>query len=473
MSETTPRVRFAPSPTGYLHVGGARTALFNWLFARKTGGELLLRVEDTDAERSRPELLEGVLDSLEWLGIDFDGEPVFQSKRRDRYEEVAEKLLADGRAYWCDLTPEQVQARAKELGTTGYDGYSRDRGVERGPGTVLRFRAPDEGATAFIDLVRGEVEFPNDTIEDFVILRSNGDPMFLLANAVDDLDMGITHLIRGEDLVNTVPKILMIREALGATDRPVLAHLPLLVNEARKKLSKRRDDVAVSSYRERGVLPEAMRNYLATLGWGPKDGQEIRPIGEIIEQFDLADVNKSSAFFDVKKLEAFNGEYIRALPAGEFVERAQPWLHGEAALWPEERFDPVVFEQLAPVVQLRCPTLSAIPPLVDWAFLPGPPEDEAAWDKAMVRGRSAAEVLDGTIEAYAEVDWEAEALKDTLVAVGETLELKLRVAQAPVRVAVMGRTVGLPLFESLEVLGRDETLERLRSARTRLAESGA
>jgi glutamyl-tRNA synthetase len=311
------RVRFAPSPTGYLHIGGARTALFNWLFARRLGGEFVLRIEDTDGERSRPELIDVIFQALEWLGLDWDGTPVHQSERGHLYSAAIEKLLADGSAYWCACSPDAVKVRAEERGgTPGYDSHCRTLELGPGEGRVVRFAVPDDGTTAFDDLIRGHVSFENANLEDFVVQRSNGSPMFHLANAVDDADQGITHVIRGEDLINVTPKVLLLREALGAPGALVFAHLPLIVNEKRQKLSKRRDDVSVGDYIERGYLPEAMVNYLATLGWGPSDGIEIRPLAEIVAMFDIADVGKSGAFFDVKKLQHFNGEYIRALSVG-------------------------------------------------------------------------------------------------------------------------------------------------------------
>ena len=262
--------------------------------------------------------------ALEWLGIDWDGEPVHQSDRLERHLIAAAELEATGHAYRCDCTQEAVRARNEAAGgRPGYDGYCRERNVEPGPGTVVRFRAPDEGSTAFTDLIRGDVSFENDNLEDFVIVRSNGLPMFLVANAVDDADMGITHIVRGEDLINVTPKVLLLRRALGIELEPVFAHLPLIVNDKRQKLSKRRDDVSVGDYIDRGYLSEAMVNYLATLGWGAPDGVEIRPRAEIVELFDLSAVNKAGAFFDLKKLDHFNGEYIRALPVTEFVERVR------------------------------------------------------------------------------------------------------------------------------------------------------
>ena len=475
MTTSTPRVRFSPAPTGYLHVGGARAALFNWLYARHTGGTFIVRIEDTDTERSQPELTEAVLDALRRLGLDWD-ETYHQSDRFDLYREAAERFLAEGRAYRCDCTQEAVKARNEAAGgPPGYDGHCRDRDVQPGAGVVVRFRTPDEGVTGWDDVIRGRVEFENRHLEDFVIVRSNGVPMFLLANAIDDIDMAITHVIRGEDLVNTTPKVLLLREALGTTEHPVYAHLPLIVNEARKKLSKRRDDVNVASYLDRGFLPEALLNYLATLGWGAPDGVEIRPIGEIIELFELDDIGKSSALFDLKKLTHFNGEYIRALDPAEFVARAEPWITGPDVPWPAERFDREAFERLAPLVQERTKVMSEIPELVDWLFLPDAPDDPDSWSKEMGKPHAVA-VLDSAVAGFeAAGEWTADTVRAVVEQaardaglVGAEGNPQLAKAQAPVRVAALGRSKGLPLFESLELLGRDETIRRLRAARNRL-----
>ena len=467
MVDVGTRVRFSPAPTGWLHVGGARTALFNWIFARKTGGQLLLRIEDTDVERSRPELAQAILDALRWLGICWDGDPVHQSDRAGLHRQAVAELLEAGLAYGCDCTQGDVRARAEARGgAPGYDGHCRDRGVEPGPGVVVRFRTPDEGRTSFDDVVRGAVSFDNAVIEDFVIQRSSGAPLFLVANAVDDADMGITHVIRGEDLLSATPKVLLLREALGLPGRPVFAHLPMLVNARRQKLSKRRDDVAVGSYRDQGYLPEAMVNYLALLGWGPPDGVEIRPLDEIVELFRLEDVNKAPAFFDVDKLRHINGTYLRSLSVAEFIGAAGRFLeHGP---WAPGDFDFEAFERMAPLVQERVATLAEVPAMVDFLFVVEPEIDQASWDKAMADRALAAAVLDATAGAYGSGPWTAEELSASLRSVGEGLGLNLRKAQAPVRVAVTGRTVGPPLFESLEVLGRERTLARLGAARRRL-----
>lgn len=469
MTASTPRFRFAPSPTGFLHVGNARAALFNWLEARRVGGEMLLRVEDTDRERSSSELIDNVLESLRWLGIDWDGDIVLQAEHLDAHREAALRLLAEGRAYWCDCTGEQVQDRARERGgPPGYDGHCRERGLAQSDATALRFRSPDDGTTAFTDLVRGEVSFDNATIEDFVLLRSNGFPVFLLSNALDDAAMGITHVVRGEDHVPGTPKYLLLREALGLGRPEVFAHLPLLVNEQRKKLSKRKDAVSVAEFREGGYLPEAMVNYLALLGWGPKDGVEVRPLAEIVELFRLEDVTSSPAFFDVKKLQAFNADHIRALPSGEFRERARPFLSSDAAA--------AALEPLADLVQERVRLLTEVEPMIAF-LLDGPLEvDDAAWEKAMVKGKAAPEMLDATARLLGELaEWDAAAIRVAVEAAATEVGLvnaegqpQLSKAQGPVRVATTGRSVGPPLFESLEALGRDRTLERVQQARARL-----
>ncbi len=444
----TDRVRFAPSPTGYLHVGSARTALFNWLHARATGGTYVLRIEDTDAERNRPELTRALLDELEWLGLDWDEGPHFQSERRDRHREVVEDLLDRGLAYLCDADNAEV------AGTSLVDGLA------------VRFRMPDDRTVAFDDVVRGNVSFDTADLEDFVVWRSNGTPMFLLANAVDDADMGITHAIRGEDLLSGVPKVLLLLDAIGAP-RPTYAHLPLLVNASRQKLSKRRDDVAMGDFRERGYLPEAMVNYLALLGWGPPDDIEVRPLEEIVELFRIEDVNKAAAFFDLRKLEHVNASHLRGLDKAMFVERVQPWL--DEAPWAPEAFDAGVFDRMVDLVQEKLRTLADVVRFVDFLFLEEPADDPESWQKVMVDGPSAAEGLDGAAAALAGCPWESEAVKDAVAEVGEALDLRLGKAQAPVRVAVTGRTVGPPLFEAMaECMERDEVLRRIARARARL-----
>ena len=444
-----PRVRFAPSPTGYLHVGSARTALFNWLFARSTGGTMVLRIEDTDENRNRPELTHAIFEYLEWLGIDYDEGPVYQSERRERHREAVQQLLADGRAYLCDADDNELT------------------GTEMADGRAVRFRTP-EGATVIDDVIRGEVAVDHAQLGNFVIWRSDGSPTFVLANAVDDADMAITHAIRGEDLLSSTPRAVLVAKALGATP-PVYAHLPLLVNEQRKKLSKRRDDVSLESYRRRGFLASAMANYLALLGWGPRDGVEIRPMDEIVEQFRLGDVNKAPAFFDQAKLEHFNGVYIRELDSEELLAMLAPHLESDQVPWPPERYRPEVVASMVPLVQEKLRTLSDIERQVDWLFCPDPPIDEASWDKAVVRGKASAEILDGAIAALADCSWDPDTVKDAVFAAGEANGVNRSKSQAPVRVAVTGRSVGPPLFEPMVLhMSREEVLRRLRNARSQL-----
>lgn len=461
-----PRVRFAPSPTGYFHVGGARTALFNWLVARQQRGVFVLRIEDTDTERNRDEWIEGISAALEWLGLDWDEGPFLQSERTGLYSQAVDRLVAGGHAYYCDCTREVVEARTRGNATPGYDGFCRDRGLGRGPGRALRFRTPDEGATTVSDLVRGEVVFQHATIEDFVLVKSNGAPLFVLANAVDDIDMGVTYVIRGEEHLPNTPKTILVWQALGGPRLPVFAHLPVLVNEKRQKLSKRRDPVALEDYRRQGYLPEAMRNYLALLGWGPADGREIMSLEEMVREFSLTEVTRSPAFFDVRKLAHFNGEYIRAMSTERFIEVCQPWL--EQGPWAASAFDAEVFARMAPLVQERVATLDEVPAMVDFLFLDRAPIDETSWDRALARDPRAADLLDDAIASYEACPWTAEEIRAATLAVGERHGKKLAKAQAPIRVAVTGRTVGPPLFESLLLLGRDRTLERLRAARDRL-----
>jgi len=469
-----PRYRFAPSPTGFFHVGGARTALYNWALAKKSGGVFVLRIEDTDEARNQPEWTQGIIDAMAWIGIHrddptFEG-PYFQSDFAAAHVAAAEGLHAAGHAYYCDLTSEQIQERSKASGTPGYDGYSRDRGLGPGPGRVLRFRVPD-GRTVVRDLVRGDVDFDNDTIEDFVLLRGNGSPMFLLANVVDDMSMGITNVVRAEEHLPNTPKQQLLWEALGHAP-PVWAHVPVLVNEQRKKLSKRRDKVALEQFKDEGYLATAMVNYLMTLGWAPRGETEIVPWTRIQEEFRLEDVSHSPAYFDLKKLAAFNGEYIRALDLDDFIAACAPFLQAPGVPWRPEQFDAGVFRAIAPLAQTRLVVLSEIVELVDFLFLDAPLVDEVSWTKTFPGGADATGMVAAAIEAFGGVSsWDHETLKATVEEIGEARGLKLGKAQAPVRVAVTGRTVGPPLFEALEILGRNRVVERLDVARRRLSGS--
>jgi glutamyl-tRNA synthetase len=457
-----PRVRIAPSPTGYFHVGTARTALHNWLFARQHGGTFVLRIEDTDRQRHQPEQIAGIQRALAWLGLDWDEGPLFQSERGRRHGVEVERLLAAGRAYACDCTPAQVAERAAQRGgPPGYDGFCRDRHLEPTLGRVVRFRTPDEGTTVFTDLIRGDVKVDNSAMVDFVIRKSDGDALFLLANTVDDFDMAITHVIRGEDHVSNTSRNVLLWEALGYGAVPVFAHTPLILNEARKKLSKRRDKVAVEDYRDDGFLPEALRNYLVLLGWAPDGDREILTLDEMVAEFRLEDVKSAGAIFDLRKLTDIDAQYLRALTPVEFAERSAIWLTSRVA-------------PLLPLVQERSRTLAEVWAMTDFAYLERPAIDQGAWDTAVRKQPAFGAILAGAATRYAECEWDAAAIRQATVEAGEAADVtQLGKAQAPIRLAVTGRTVGPPLFEALELLGRAKTIGRLQDASLRLGEAGS
>jgi len=431
---------------------------------------MILRIEDTDAALRKPEFIDAIVKPLQTLGITWDEGPYYQSQRQQFHVDAVEKLVASGHAYFCNLTRDEADVLAKEAGLpAGYHGWSRDKGIEDGPDCVVRFRTPDEGEVVIHDVIRGEVRFKNAELEDFVIRRSDGSPTFLVANAVDDADMSISHVIRGEDLLNTTPKIMLLWDALDFGEKPTYAHLPLLVNEQRKKLSKRRDDVSLMDFLSSGYLPEAMVNHLALLGWGPPDDKEIRPIGEIIELFKLENVNKGSAFFDVTKLNHINGEYIRALPVEEFIEMAQPFVYGVDAEigWDTAAYKPEVFEMVAGDVQQRVDTFSDIPHYIGWLFSDevGYDVESKGWKKAMVKGKMIPEILDGIAEAFVDVEWTAEAMNAAVAGVGDALEAR---SQVPARVAITGTNAGIPLWDAAATIDRDVVLRRIAAARALL-----
>ncbi len=468
------RVRFAPAPTGSLHVGSARTALFNWLFARHRGGTFVLRIEDTDAARSRPEWIDGIQDSLRWLGLDWDEGPYLQSERLDLYAGAAERLLASGRAYECYCTPEEVQARneAAREGhrTPGYDGRCRDLTPERrtelaaeGRPRSLRFRTPDEGVSRFTDLVRGEVSVDWSTVADFVIVRSDGSPVFFLANAVDDFEMGITHVVRGEDLLDSTHRVLALRDALEEGPPPRYAHLPLMVGSDRAKLSKRHGAVALEDFRDAGYLPEALLNYLALQGWAPADEREVMSASEIAAVFDLDRVTHSAAAFDHAKLEWMNGEWIRRLPLDELVARVEP----RARVRYGDGVDQDLLREVVRIGQERASTLASLVEQADFLF---ESDDEFAiapesWERVVGTER-AAEVLDAVASHLAGCEWTVEGvdLRPVLAELG----VKPRKGLPAVYAAVEGRHAGLPLFDSIVLLGRERARARVAAARDRL-----
>lgn len=478
------RVRFAPSPTGYLHVGGARTALYNWLFARGNDGTFILRSDDTDLERSSAELAADILMGLEWLGLDWDegievGGPhaaYRQSERMERYHEVADSLLESGAAYLSFVTPEQLEAfraEARAQGTApAYDGrYDPEPEValerlEEGESATVRFRIPRPGRTVFDDVVRGEVVFDHAQIEDFVILRSDRTPTYHLASTVDDVDFGITHVIRGEDLLSSTPKHILLTQAMGAQPA-TYAHLSLLMGPDGKKLSKRHGDTALAAYRTGGYLPEALVNYLAILGWSPGEDETVVPLAEMVRRFDLDAVSKNPAIFDTDKLEWMNGVYIRELSADEFVDRTLPLLEADLAR-PLDSIETSAYRTIAPHVQERTKLLTEVPDQVRFLFSNEVVYDERSWSSVMEK-EGATAALEAAGQALNGVSvWDTESIEVALRAMLAEKELSARKGLQPIRVAVSGSTVSPPLFESLDVLGRDRSLARIAAARTRL-----
>ncbi|MFD7030485.1 glutamate--tRNA ligase [Streptomyces sp. NPDC059917] len=484
------RVRFCPSPTGNPHVGLVRTALFNWAFARHHGGTFVFRIEDTDAARDSEESYDQLLDSLRWLGFTWDEGPEVggphapyrQSERMDIYADVAEKLKDGGYAYACYCTTEELDARrdaARAAGKpSGYDGHCRDLSAEQvaayqaeGRASIVRFRMPDETIT-FTDLVRGEISVTPENVPDFGIVRANGAPLYTLVNPVDDALMEITHVLRGEDLLSSTPRQIALYGALIelgiAKAVPAFGHLPYVMGEGNKKLSKRDPESSLNLYRERGFLPEGLLNYLSLLGWSFSKDQDVFSIEEMVAKFDIPDVNANPARFDLKKAESINGDHIRMLDVKAFAEACTPWLRAPHAPWAPEAFDQAAWEAIAPHAQTRMAVLSEITANVDFLFLDEPVFDQPSWDKAM-KGEPAA--LLTTARANLEsAHWsDPESLKQAVLSAGEAHGLKLGKAQAPVRVAVTGRTVGLPLFESLEILGKDKSLSRIDAALAKLS----
>jgi glutamyl-tRNA synthetase len=472
-----PRVRFSPAPTGSLHVGSARTALFNYLHARHHGGTFILRIEDTDRARSREEWVVGIQETMRWLGLDWDEGPVLQSERFASYRAAAEQLLDSGHVYPCFCTQDEIEARtagARAAGRPpGYDGHCRDlspadvaaREAEGRPSS-LRFRTPDSGTSRFVDEIRGEVRVEWSTIPDFVVVRPDGSPIFFLANAVDDLAMDITHVIRGEDLIDSTHRVLALRAALGGGSPPVYAHLPLILGPDRSKLSKRHGAVALEDFRDAGYLPEAVCNYLALLGWSPDDGRELMDLDEVVAAFSLDGVTHASAAFDHAKLDWVNGEWIRRLTLPELEARALPL--AEARFGPD--LDRVLLREALRIGQERSVTLGA---LLDQAgFLFVDEQDFAiepdSWERLAATER-VTDVLDLVAQHLEGCEWSAEGVSflDALKDAG----FKVRKVMPAVYAAVEGRAAGLPLFDSLVLLGRDRALGRLSAARARVAAS--
>jgi glutamyl-tRNA synthetase len=458
----TVKTRFAPSPTGYLHVGGVRTALFSWLYARHHGGRFVLRIEDTDRERSTREAVDIILESMAWLGLDPDEGPFYQTDRMDRYAATAERMLAEGSAYRCYCTREELEEMRAAQTARGenprYDGRCRDRtGPRPGVDPVVRFRTPREGTVVVDDLVRGRVEFSNAELDDLVILRSDGTPTFHFAVVIDDTEMGITHVIRGDDHLNNTPRQIHMIEALGHP-RPVYAHLPMILGQDGAKLSKRHGAMSVLEYRDEGFLPDALLNYLARLGWSHGD-QEIFTREELVRDFDLDGVNASASRFDPGKLTWVNQQHLKLAP----VESLVPVLAGQLA---RRGLDPAAGPPLAAVVEAyreRATTLGEMAESAWYLYADVRQVDEAAVRKHLTPA-VAAPLADLVERLSALEGWERQALHGALADAAAGAGIGFGKLGQPVRVAVTGGTVSPPIDVTLELLGRERTLSRLRAA---------
>ena len=489
MSHNAPRVRFAPSPTGYLHVGGARTALFNWLFARGQGGVFVLRIEDTDVERSSDEMVTGILESLKWLGLDWDEGPgvggphgpYFQSQRLERYRERAEQLVARGAAYYCYCDPDEIKAKREAAEARGevweYDRTCRAlpahevaRREAGGAKRAIRFAMP-EGQTVFDDLVQGRIEFSHAHIEDFVVLRSDRHPTYHLSVVVDDIDMAITHVVRGADHISNTPKQIRLYEALGARV-PLFAHVPLILGPDKRRLSKRHGATSVGEYEKQGYVPEAMVNFLALLGWSPGNDRELFTRDELVEVFSLDGINTSNAVFNPEKLDWFNAEHIARLSTEALVARLEPAFR-EAGLWrgafsADER---AWFARVVDLLRPRCRRLTEYPEAARYLI-----EEPAGYDEAFARKHFAAAAVPGALAALADAFGDLPSftpgpLEACVRGLAEARGMKPAALIHATRLAVTGRGASPGLFEVLELVGRERTIARLRRAAT-LTEGG-
>jgi glutamyl-tRNA synthetase len=461
-----PVLRFAPSPTGYLHIGGARTALFNWLYAQHTGGTFRLRIEDTDRARSTPEAVAAILNGLTWLGLDWDDEPVYQFARAQRHRDIAEQLLAEGKAYRCYATQEDLEAMRADQRAKGqslrYDGRWRDRDPSEalpGVAPTIRLRAPQEGETIVRDLVQGDVRFANTQLDDMVLLRSDGTPTYMLAVVVDDHDMGVTHVLRGVDHLNNAARQMQLIQTLGWPE-PIYGHMPLIHGEDGAKLSKRHGALAVEAYRDMGYLPEALRNYLLRLGWSHGD-EEIIPTEQAITWFGIEGIGKSPARFDTKKLDHLNAHYMR------IMDDAQ--LTAETAAFAERQTPGRALSETArarlmhamPTLKTRASTLVELVENAEFLFADGPRAPDA--DAAKLLTPQARACLGRLLPTLADGAWDAPALESRIRAFAQAEGIKLGDIAQPLRAALTGRKTSPPVFDVLAVLGQDEAMTRLRA----------
>jgi glutamyl-tRNA synthetase len=477
------RVRFAPSPTGDLHVGNIRTALFDWAFARHTGGTFIFRIEDTDKERVTDEYIQRAIDTLKWLGLNWDegpevggpNGPYLQSERLNIYKEWADKFLASGAAYHCYCSSEELEAERERQRAAnvapGYGGTCRNLSAEQiekfkaeGRNPVLRMRM-DDGATTFVDEIRGEVSFDHKYVPDFVLMRADGSPLYTLAVAVDDVLMKVTHVLRGEDLLSSTPRQIQVYKAMGlkSDQYPTFAHLPFVMGQDNAKLSKRNGEVSIAWYREQGYLPEAICNYLALLGWSPGDDKEDISMQELIDLFEVHDVHSSPARFDMKKLEAINGDKIRALSAEEFLSRALPFLKkAEVITGTNEEISLV--KQALPIIQERIVKLGEIPAMLKFLFVDDLVIDSESKEK--IKDDLSKDVLKRALEVLELLGiWSHDSIESALrAALIEDMGLKPRIAFGAVRIAATGSHISPPLFESMELLGKDASISRIKAA---------
>jgi glutamyl-tRNA synthetase len=478
MSESQVRVRFAPSPTGYPHLGNIRTALFNWLFARHNDGVFILRIEDTDRERLVEGATEAIIDSLRWLGLDWDEGPYFQSQRLNIYREVAEKLIALDRAYYCYCSPERLKSvreeQMKRKQPPGYDRHCRyltrpQRAEMESQGIVpvIRFKTPLEGQTVFQDLLRGEIVFQNNSLDDFVLLKSDGYPTYHLANIVDDHLMEVSHVLRADEWLSSTPRHVLLYQALG-WEPPKFAHLPMILGPDRSKLSKRHGATAITEYMEAGYLPEAMFNFLALLGWSLDDRTELMSRGEIAKNFTLERVSKNPAVFNREKLDWMNGVYIRSLSLDEFIQRALPFLEKNLSSDIGRPLDQDYVRRIMPLIQDRARTLGEVAYLTEFFFI-----EELDYETKLLLEKltpdEATKSLQTTIARLEGLqDWDAATLENLLRPLAEELQLKTGVYFGLLRVAVTGRAAAPPLFQTMEVLGKERCLKRLGAALAKL-----
>jgi glutamyl-tRNA synthetase len=479
MSEAMVRVRFAPSPTGYPHLGNIRTALFNWAFARHNNGVFILRIEDTDVARLVEGATDVILESLRWLGLDWDEGPYFQSQRLEYYREVADGLLKRGLAYRCYCSPQRLdsmrQEQMKRKQPPGYDRHCRNLTPKEcaekessGIVPVVRFKSPLEGQTSFNDLLRGQIIFENSTLDDFVLLKSDGYPTYHLANIVDDHLMEISHVLRADEWLSSTPRHVLLYQALG-WQPPQFAHLPMILGPDRSKLSKRHGATAITEYREQGYLPEAMFNFLVLLGWALDDKTELLTREEIIKHFSLERINRTAAVFNKDKLDWMNGVYIRALSLEEFVQRAIPFLERDLPMGISRPLDVGYIRQFAPLVQERARTLAETPQLSEFFLI-----DELEYDSGLLLSKidkaEAIKSLQASVVSMDSLkDWSTASLEAVFRPLAEELKLKTSVFFGLLRVAVTERTAAPPLFQTMEVLGKERCLKRLRAALDKLS----